>query len=168
MHQPSCSCIDSRPPATSSRNLIPLLATRYRVIAPDLPGYGFTNVPAERNYKYTFENLANTVGQFVDALGIKRFAIYIFDYGAPTGSDSLSSARRASRLIVSQNGNAYVEGFGQPFWSPIQKLWKSRAKEDRGAARPAQRGNHEVPVRGREPQRRSGPARGLHPRPGSS
>ena len=67
------------------RNLIPALAHKYHVVAPDLPGYGFTVVPDGRKYQYTFASLANTVGAFVDKLGIKKFAIYIFDYGAPTG-----------------------------------------------------------------------------------
>lgn len=67
------------------RNLIPLLATRYRVVAPDLPGFGFTRVPAERGYRYTFASLAQTLAAFVDALSLDRFAMYMFDYGAPTG-----------------------------------------------------------------------------------
>ena len=66
------------------RNLIPLLATKYRVVAPDLPGYGFTVVPEERKYRYTFESITNTITAFLDALGIKEFSVYIFDYGAPT------------------------------------------------------------------------------------
>ena len=117
------------------RNLIPLLATRYRVIAPDLPGYGFTNVPAERNYKYTFANLTTTVAAFVDALHVKRFAIYIFDYGAPTGLRLALQRPESIAAIVTQNGNAYVEGFGHPFWDPIEKLWKTGAQEDRDALR---------------------------------
>src|SRR5690242_14015522 len=67
------------------RELIPRLADRYRVIAPDLPGFGFTDVPADRNYKYTFDALANTILAFTDALHLKRYALYVFDYGAPTG-----------------------------------------------------------------------------------
>ncbi len=67
------------------RNLIPRLAVRYHVVAPDLPGFGFTVVPEAREYKYTFESFAKTIGAFVDALEIDKFAVYIFDYGAPTG-----------------------------------------------------------------------------------
>jgi len=118
------------------RNLIPLLATRYRVVAPDLPGFGFTTVPAERNYKYTFANLAQTFGSFVDALSLTRFAIYIFDYGAPTGFRFALSRPDAIAAIISQNGNAYNEGLGQPFWSQIEKLWVSGAQSDRDALRP--------------------------------
>ncbi|KAK3904583.1 Alpha/Beta hydrolase protein [Staphylotrichum tortipilum] len=118
------------------RNLIPLLATRYRVVAPDLPGFGFTTVPAERNYAYTFANLAQTFGAFVDALSLSRFAIYIFDYGAPTGFRFALSRPDAIAAIISQNGNAYDEGLGQPFWSQIEKLWASGAQSDRDALRP--------------------------------
>ena len=65
--------------------MIPILAAKYRVIAPDLPGYGFTVVPDERKYQYTFESLTKTMGEFLDALAIKKFAVYVFDYGAPVG-----------------------------------------------------------------------------------
>lgn len=118
------------------RNLIPLLATRYRVVAPDLPGFGFTKVPAERSYKYTFASLAQTLAAFVDALSLSRFAVYIFDYGAPTGFRFALDRPDAVAAIVSQNGNAYTEGLGQPFWSQIEKLWASGAQADRDALRP--------------------------------
>lgn len=119
------------------RNLIPLLATRYRVIAPDFPGYGFTNVPAERNYKYTFANLTLTTAAFLDALQIKRFAVYIFDYGAPV-TWRLALARPAAiAAIVSQNGNAYTEGLGADFWAPIQAYWDSKSTEHREVLRGA-------------------------------
>ncbi|KAK1753438.1 Alpha/Beta hydrolase protein [Echria macrotheca] len=115
------------------RNLIPLLATRYRVVAPDLPGYGFTKVPAERKYEYTFASLAKTLAAFVDALHLTRFAMYIFDYGAPTGLRLALERPEAVAAIVSQNGNAYVEGLGADFWAPLQKWWVSGASEDRDA-----------------------------------
>jgi pimeloyl-ACP methyl ester carboxylesterase len=105
------------------RNLIPLLAKQYRVVAPDLPGFGFTEVPAERKYKYTFENLATTFAAFVDALKLQRFAIYIFDYGAPTGLRFALDHPDRIAAIVTQNGNAYVEGLGRPFWDDIETLW---------------------------------------------
>ena len=87
------------------RDLIPQLAGKYRVIAPDLPGFGFTTVPAARDYRYTFDALAKTTLAFVDALGLKRYAIYVFDYGAPVGYRlALAHPERVS-AIVSQNGN---------------------------------------------------------------
>jgi pimeloyl-ACP methyl ester carboxylesterase len=118
------------------RNLIPLLATRYRVIAPDLPGYGFTTVPAEREYKYTFASLTQTFTAFVDALSLPPFALYIFDYGAPTGLRFALDRPSSITAIISQNGNAYAEGLGQPFWSSLEKLWASNAQADRDALRP--------------------------------
>ncbi|KAK3346203.1 Alpha/Beta hydrolase protein [Lasiosphaeria hispida] len=117
------------------RNLIPLLATRYRVIALDLPGFGFTKVPAERNYAYTFASLAQTFTAFVDALALKRFAIYIFDYGAPTGLRFALDRPDAVAAIISQNGNAYDVGLGPTFWPPIQKYWVTGTQEDRDAVR---------------------------------
>jgi len=94
------------------RELIPRLSDRYRVIAPDLPGFGFTEVPPERNYKYTFEALAATILAFTDALGLKRYALYVFDYGAPTGFPLAMTRPERVTAIVSQNGNAYEEGLG--------------------------------------------------------
>lgn len=119
------------------RNLIPQLANKYRVIAPDLPGFGFTEVPASRNYKYTFENLCTTFTAFVDALNLKRFAIYIFDYGAPTALRFALKRPESVAAIITQNGNAYVEGLGEEFWAPLQKYWESGSAEDREALRPA-------------------------------
>ncbi|KAI1073818.1 alpha/beta-hydrolase [Whalleya microplaca] len=119
------------------RNVIPLLATSYRVIAPDLPGFGFTEVPAERSYRYTFANLTKTTEAFIDALNIKRFTIYIFDYGAPTALRLALKRPEAISAIISQNGNAYVEGFGEDFWAPIKKYWASGSTTDRDALRSA-------------------------------
>src|SRR5579871_1516675 len=67
------------------RNLIPALAERYRVIAPDLPGFGFSDAPDRKQFPYTFENLANVIDKFTEALDLDRYAIYVFDYGAPVG-----------------------------------------------------------------------------------
>jgi pimeloyl-ACP methyl ester carboxylesterase len=113
------------------RNLIPLLAKEYLVIAPDLPGFGFTVVPESRKYEYTFANLTTTISAFVDALGLKRFAVYIFDYGAPVAIRySLQHPERIS-AIITQNGNAYEEGFGAEFWAPLRQLWASNTAEAR-------------------------------------
>ncbi|KAI8945590.1 alpha/beta-hydrolase [Xylaria longipes] len=118
------------------RHLVPLLAVSYRVIAPDLPGFGFTEVPAGLQYQYTFQNLAETTGSFLDILGIKRFAVYIFDYGAPTGLRLALNRPDSVSAIISQNGNAYVEGFGHEFWAPIMKYWASGSMADREALLP--------------------------------
>jgi pimeloyl-ACP methyl ester carboxylesterase len=117
------------------RELIPRLADRYRVIAPDLPGFGFTEVPPERNYKYSFEAIAKTIEAFTEALGLKRYALYVFDYGAPTGLRLALAHPERITAIVSQNGNAYEEGLGDA-WEPIQKYWRNPTPENREALRP--------------------------------
>ncbi|CAM6005901.1 unnamed protein product [Sphagnum balticum] len=106
------------------RNLIPLLSKKHRVIAPDLPGFGFTEVPSTRNYQYTFENLTTSTEAFLDALNIKNFSVYIFDYGAPVALRLALTRKYAIQAILSQNGNAYVEGLGD-FWAPLKAYWAS-------------------------------------------
>jgi pimeloyl-ACP methyl ester carboxylesterase len=118
------------------RELIPRLADRYRVIAPDLPGFGFTEVPAERNYVYTFDELAKTIEAFVEALNLKKYALYIFDYGAPTGLRLAMAHPERVTAIVSQNGNAYEEGLGDA-WAPIRRYWSDPSAENRNAIRGA-------------------------------
>ena len=116
------------------RELIPRLADHYRVIAPDLPGFGFTEVPAERKYVYSFNGLASTIGAFVEALKIDRYAIYVFDYGAPTGFRLALAHPKRVTAIISQNGNAYEEGLGDA-WSPIRKYWASPTSQNREVLR---------------------------------
>ena len=116
------------------RDLIPLLATRFRVIAPDLPGFGFTEVPTDRNYHYTFDNLALTVGHFVDALALSRYALYVFDYGAPVGLRLAVAHPERVSALVSQNGNAYLEGLGDS-WAPIRAYWADPSAANREVVR---------------------------------
>lgn len=106
------------------RNLIPLLAAQgYRVTAPDLPGFGFTEIPPTLHYEYTFANMATSVASFLDMAGIDELlAIYVFDYGAPTGFRLALERPNRIKSIISQNGNAYEEGL-LPFWDPLRKLW---------------------------------------------
>ena len=118
------------------RELIPRLADRYRVIAPDLPGFGFTEVPAERNYTYTFDALAATILAFTNALKLTRYALYVFDYGAPTGFRLAMAHPERVTAIVSQNGNAYEEGLGDA-WAPIQLYWREPTEEHRNNIRQA-------------------------------
>jgi pimeloyl-ACP methyl ester carboxylesterase len=117
------------------RELMPRLASRYRVIAPDLPGFGFTEVPAERKYTYTFDALAVTINAFVEKLGLTRYAIYIFDYGAPVGLRLALAHPEHITAIVSQNGNAYEEGLGKEAWNPVQNYWRQPTQENRDALR---------------------------------
>jgi pimeloyl-ACP methyl ester carboxylesterase len=118
------------------RNLIPLLSSKYRVLAPDLPGFGFTEVPESRKYEYTFENIATTVEAFLDSLTIRKFSVYIFDYGAPTALRIALHRPDAVQAIISQNGNAYEEGL-ESFWDPVRALWKSESQTDRDILRNA-------------------------------
>jgi len=116
------------------RNLIPLLATKYRVIAPDLPGFGFTEVPAERNYEYTFDNLARTMEAFLQAIKLDRFALYVFDYGAPVGLRLAASKPERITALISQNGNAYLEGLSDG-WIPMRKHWADPNEENTNVMR---------------------------------
>jgi pimeloyl-ACP methyl ester carboxylesterase len=118
------------------RELIPRLADRYRVIAPDLPGFGFTEVPEKRQYEYSFNALAKTIGAFADALGLKHYALYVFDYGAPTGFRLAMAHPERVTAIISQNGNAYEEGLGDA-WAPIRRYWSDPSSENRNAIRSA-------------------------------
>jgi len=112
------------------RNLIPLLSKKYRVIAPDLPGFGFTVVPSSRNYTYSFTSLTQTISSFLDVLSIKKFAVYIFDYGAPTALRLALERPNDVTALITQNGNAYLEGLGPDFWAPLQNYWKSNSDAD--------------------------------------
>ena len=114
------------------RKLIPRLASDYRVIAPDLPGFGFTEVLSERKYTYSFDALAKTIDAFTEALNINRYAIYVFDYGAPTGFRLAMAHPQRVTAIISQNGNAYEEGLSSG-WNPIQKYWKEPTAQNRAA-----------------------------------
>jgi pimeloyl-ACP methyl ester carboxylesterase len=116
------------------RELIPRLADKYRVIAPDLPGFGFTEVLAERNYRYTFDSLAKSIEAFTDALALQRYALYIFDFGAPTGLRLAVSRPEQVTAIFSQNGNAYEEGLGET-WAPIKQYWNEETAENREMVR---------------------------------
>lgn len=112
------------------RELIPLLADKFHLIAPDLPGFGFTEIPERRHYHYSFDALAETLAGFVDALALTRYALYVFDYGAPTGLRlALRYPERVTGLI-SQNGNAYPEGLGDA-WEPLRIYWDNPSEENR-------------------------------------
>jgi pimeloyl-ACP methyl ester carboxylesterase len=116
------------------RDLMPMLAGEFRVIAPDLPGFGFTEVPADAAYEYTFDRLGKTVNAFTDALGLETYAMYVFDYGAPVGFRLAISKPERITAIISQNGNAYEEGLSQA-WDPIQAYWRNNSEVNRGALR---------------------------------
>ena len=116
------------------RDLIPLLADTLHLVAPDLPGFGQSDMPPRDTFKYTFENLAETIDRFTDVIGLKRFAIYIFDYGAPVGLRIALKHPERIAAIVSQNGNAYEEGLSDG-WNPIRKYWEDASQTNRDALR---------------------------------
>ena len=116
------------------RDLIPLLADSFHLVAPDLPGFGLSALPARQDFTYSFDHLATVIGRFTEVIGLDRFAIYIFDYGAPTGLRIAMAHPERVTGIVSQNGNAYEEGLSQG-WNPIQRYWRDPSDANRQALR---------------------------------
>ncbi len=117
------------------RNLIPVLSEKYHVIAPDMPGFGFSDAPPRENYQYTFDNIAYTMQGFIDELGLKSFTLYIFDYGAPVGLRIALHNPDKITGIISQNGNAYEEGLLDWSHGLVKAYWESDTKENREAIR---------------------------------
>jgi len=116
------------------RDLIPALADRYRVVAPDLPGFGFSDAPDRSGFKYTFDRLADVIERFTEVVGLGRYALYVFDYGAPVGFRLAVRHPERITALISQNGNAYVEGLSEG-WNPIQAYWKDPSEQNRAALR---------------------------------
>ena len=116
------------------RDLIPQLADRFRLVAPDLPAFGQSDMPARGTFTYTFENIANVIDRLTEVIGLRRFAVYVFDYGAPVGFRL--AMRRPERItaIISQNGNAYAEGLSAG-WNPIRAYWEVPSHANREALR---------------------------------
>lgn len=118
------------------RELIPLLADHYRLIAPDLPGFGQTKTPARGVFDYTFDNLADVIDGFTQALAFDRYALYVFDYGAPVGFRLAKRHPHRVSAIISQNGNAYTDGFSDQ-WGPWEAYWRTDSEANREACRPS-------------------------------
>ena len=116
------------------RDLIPLLADRYHLIAPDLPGFGRSEAPSRDTFAYSFDHLAQVIDRFTEVIGLKQFAIYVFDYGAPVGWRIASKNPQRISAIITQNGNAYEEGLSEG-WNPIQKYWQEPTQANRDALR---------------------------------
>jgi pimeloyl-ACP methyl ester carboxylesterase len=114
------------------RNLIPILSRTHHVIAPDLPGFGYSDAPDHRSFEYTFDNLAAMVQVFIDTIELKKFSIYVFDYGAPVGFRLAMANPEKITGIISQNGNGYEEGLSSD-WDPIRKYWEDSSAENRAA-----------------------------------
>jgi len=116
------------------RGLIPALADRYRVIAPDLPGFGFSDAPARGSFSYTFTHLAEVIDRFTEVLGLGRFALFVFDYGAPVGFRIALKHPDRIAAIITQNGNAYEAGLSEG-WNPIEAYWREPTAKNRAALR---------------------------------
>lgn len=111
------------------RELIPTLAEKYHVVAPDYPGFGYSSAPSVEDFEYTFANLTNVVEDFTEKLKLKKYSLYMMDYGAPIGFRlAVRHPERVQALII-QNGNAYQEGIDNDFWKPIKAYWKNPTKE---------------------------------------
>ncbi len=116
------------------RDLIPLLADRFHLVAPDLPGFGLSEVKPLDIFTYTFDALAKVIGRFTEVVGLKTYALYVFDCGAPTGFRVAMAHPERVTALISQNGNAYEEGLSEG-WNPIQRYWRDRSEANRQALR---------------------------------
>jgi pimeloyl-ACP methyl ester carboxylesterase len=116
------------------RDLIPLLADRFHMVAPDLPGFGQSEMPLREKFRYTFDNIASVIGRFTEVIGFNQFAVYVFDYGAPTGFRLAVRHPERITAIISQNGNAYEESLSDG-WSPIRIYWEDPSQANRNALR---------------------------------
>lgn len=114
------------------RNLIPILSANYHVIAPDLPGFGFSEARSHDEFEYSFDHMAATMQSFIDKIELNKFALYVFDYGAPTGYRLAMANPGKITAIISQNGNAYVEGLSNE-WNPIRNYWEQPTPTNRDA-----------------------------------
>jgi pimeloyl-ACP methyl ester carboxylesterase len=116
------------------RDLIPALADRFHLVAPDLPGFGQSDMPDRGAFTYTFDNVARVIDRFTEVIGLNRFAIYVFDYGAPTGFRLATWHPERVAAVISQNGNAYEEGLSEG-WTPIRAYWEDPSQANRDALR---------------------------------
>jgi len=116
------------------RNLIPRLADQFHIVAPDLPGFGFSDAPDHQSFPYTFAHLAEVIGKFTESIELRKFAIYVFDYGAPVGFRLALNHPDRITGIISQNGNAYLEGLSNG-WGPVRAYWENPSQPNRDALR---------------------------------
>jgi pimeloyl-ACP methyl ester carboxylesterase len=119
------------------RDLIPLLADKFHIVAPDLPGFGQSDMPSRETFRYTFDNVARVIERFTEVIGFDRFAVYVFDYGAPTGLRLALNHPERITAIISQNGNAYEEGLSDD-WTPVRAYWQDPSPANREALRAMQ------------------------------
>jgi pimeloyl-ACP methyl ester carboxylesterase len=135
VHAPNLLLLHGFPSAGHMfRDLIPLMADRFHIIAPDLPGFGQSSMPARSEFNYTFDSIAGVIDRFTEVVGLDRFAVYVFDYGAPVGFRLAMRHPDRITAIVSQNGNAYEEGLSDG-WNPIRAYWQEPSQANREALR---------------------------------
>ena len=136
-HAPAVLLLHGFPTSSQMfRHLIPRLADRYRVVAPDYPGFGHSSMPSRDAFSYTFDHLAAVIDRFTEQIGLTRYALYVQDYGAPIGFRLATAHPERVTAIVVQNGNAYEEGIANEFWAPIKAYWANpRSSEKRNALR---------------------------------
>jgi pimeloyl-ACP methyl ester carboxylesterase len=134
-HSPKLLLLHGFPSASHMfRDLIPLLAQNYHIVAPDLPGFGQSDMPSRERFSYTFDNLAKVITRFTEVIDFNRFALYVFDYGAPTGFRLAVKHPERISALISQNGNAYVEGLSDG-WQPIRAYWNEPTEANRANLR---------------------------------
>ena len=114
------------------RNLMPALADRYHLVAPDYPGYGFSSMPSVDEFDYSFDNIARIIEKFADKIALDQYSLYLMDYGAPIGFRMAASRPQRVQSLIVQNGNAYYEGIDNDFWEPIRAYWKDRDAINQG------------------------------------
>jgi pimeloyl-ACP methyl ester carboxylesterase len=114
------------------RNLIPALADKFHLVAPDYPGFGYSSMPAADKFEYTFDHLAEIVDKFVNQIGIERYSLYVMDYGAPVGYRLAVKHPEKIEALIVQNGNAYDEGLGE-FWEPLRAYWIEPNEKNKNA-----------------------------------
>ncbi|MDZ4835841.1 MAG: alpha/beta hydrolase [Candidatus Melainabacteria bacterium] len=118
------------------RNLIPVLAKHYHVIAPDYPGFGQSSMPSVSQFEYSFDNLARVMEKFIDAINLKQFSLYVMDYGAPIGFRIAAKKPQCIQSLIIQNGNAYEEGLDNDFWKPFRPFWKDKTEANSAPLKP--------------------------------
>ncbi|MFT7463388.1 MAG: pimeloyl-ACP methyl ester carboxylesterase [Pseudohongiellaceae bacterium] len=118
------------------RNLIPMLADKFHLLAPDYPGYGNSSMPAVDDFDYSFDHFSDIVEKFTEKLGLDRYSLYLMDYGAPVGFRLAARHPERVESLIIQNGNAYDEGIDNDFWEPIKEYWKDRSAVNKGLDNP--------------------------------
>jgi len=118
------------------RDLIPALSDKFHLVAPDYPGFGYSSMPKVNEFDYSFDNLAKVMDKFIGKVGLKKYSIYLMDYGAPVGFRIATKHPERVEALIVQNGNAYIEGIENNFWEPIQAYWKDRKAVNQGLDNP--------------------------------